>query len=317
MQLFQDFIPKILNEVSHTYVLASALKVFSVIEEFIKRRDNFLKNLKDETKLSSYFVNSNLSILVLSAIYGATMGLYGGGLQILYSAIKVPMLLLVSLYVTVPSYYVLYSLLGGKRTMSQTVMLLLLGFTVMSTVLIAFVPVNLFFLLTSPKSYESHNFTALLNIAIFTLGGFFALTYFVKGAETLYRGSSEKWKPAFILGSIILMFVGTQLAWVLRPFFNYYEQFIRPVEGNFYTAVVNLLMRSIGEIGTLFVVSLGIICVGWLFISVLVPTKEERATTQAEVNRRTKRTLARTCSQCGGTLSRDAKFCPACGAKIE
>jgi hypothetical protein len=257
------------------YVLGSALKVFSVVEEFIKRRDDFLKNLAAEKNLKTYFVNSNLAILVLSAIYGATMGIYGGGLQILYSAIKVPMLLLVSLYVTVPSYYVLYSLLGGKRNMGQTVMLFLLGFTVMSTVLIAFVPVTLFFMFTSPRSFESHNFTALINIAIFTLGGFFALTYFVKGAKTLYHETLENWKPAFILGSIILMFVGTQLAWVLRPFFNYYKLFIRPVEGNFYTAVVNLLMRSIGETGTLIAVSLGIILIGWLFISILVPTREK------------------------------------------
>jgi len=298
-------------------VLASALKVFSVVEEFIKRRDNFLKNLTAEKNLETYFVNSNLAILVMSAIYGATMGIYGGGWQILYSAIKVPMLLLISLYVTVPSYYVLYSLLGGKRNIGQTFMLLLFGFTIMSTVLIAFVPVNLFFIFTSPKSFETHNFTALLNIAIFTLGGFFALTYFVKGAKTLYHGSSENWKPAFILGSIILMFVGTQLAWVLRPFFNYYEQFIRPVEGNFYTAVVNLLMRSIGEIGTLLVVSLGIILVGWLFISVLVPIGEKLEITSAEVRRRVKRVVARTCSQCGRELSPDAKFCPYCEAVIE
>ncbi len=294
--------------------MAFALKVFSVVEEFIKRREEFLKNLTDETKIPSYFVNSNLSIIVLSAIYGATMGIYGGGLQILYSAIKVPMLLLVSLYVTVPSYYVLYSLLGGKRTLGQTVMLLLLGFTIMSTVLIAFVPVNLFFILTSPTSPETHDFTALLNIAVFTLGGFFALTYFVKGAETLYRGSSENWKPAFILGSIILMFVGTQLAWVLRPFFNYYELFIRPVEGNFYTAVVNLLMRSTGTTGTVIVAFLAAILLGWLFLSVLVPTKEKRAITPTASKQQNK---ARTCLKCGAELSQSEKFCPYCGAKIE
>jgi len=247
------------------------------------------------------------------------MGIYGGGFQILFSAIKVPMLLLVSLYVTVPSYYVLYSLLGGKRTIGQTVMLLLFGFTIMSTILIAFVPVNLFFILTSPKSPESHNFAVLLNIAIFTLGGFFALTYIVKGAETLYRGSSENWKPAFILGSIILMFVGTQLAWVLRPFFNYYERFIRPVSGNFYTAIVNLLTRSTSAIGTLLVVSLGVILIGWLFFSVLVPTRffGKQEITPEEVIRKAQRAPARTCSQCSREISTTAQFCPYCGAKIE
>jgi hypothetical protein len=299
------------------YVSASTLKVLPVVEEFIKRRDDFLKNLTAEKNLKTYFVNSNLAILVLSAIYGATMGIYGGGLQILYSAIKVPMLLLVSLYITVPSYYVLYSLLGGKRTFGQTVMLLLLGFTIMSTVLIAFVPVNLFFILTSPRSYESHNFTTLLNIAIFALGGFFALTYFVKGAETLYRGSSENWKPAFILGSIILMFVGTQLTWVLRPFFNYYELFIRPVEGNFYTAVSDLLMRTTGLIGTMIVAILAALLVGWLFLSVFIPTKKEQTTTTQRERAPKEQEEVKTCSQCGRELPSDAKFCVYCGTTIE
>lgn len=34
---------------------------------------------------------SNISIIVLSAIYGAVMGLYVGGVQILHDAVKIPM----------------------------------------------------------------------------------------------------------------------------------------------------------------------------------------------------------------------------------
>lgn len=246
-----------------------ALGILSVVEEFIKRRDEFLKNLTEEKNLKTYFVNSNLAILALSAIYGATMGIYAGGLQILYSAIKVPMLLLISLYLTVPSYYVLYSLLGGKRTLGQTIMLLLFGFTIMSTVLIALVPVNLFFIITTTKSSATYAFTVLLNIAIFALGGFFAFTYFIKGAKALYPEPSENWKPAFLLGSIILMFVGTQMAWVLRPYFNYYQWFIRPLESNFYTAVIELVARFMGLFGAIIIIC-GLIFIVWLFYSALV-----------------------------------------------
>lgn len=251
------------------------------MEEFIKQSDKFLKNLTEEKDLATYFVNSNLAILVLSAIYGATMGTYASGLQILYSALKVPMLLLLSLYLAVPSYYVLYSLLGCKQTLGQTVVLLLFGFTIMSTVLIALVPVNLFFIITTTKSFEAHAFTALLNIAIFALGGFFALTCFVKGAQVLFREPSENWKPAFLLGSIILMFVGTQLAWVLRPFFNYYAWFIRPLESNFYTAVITLISRSMGVFGPM-MVAFGFIFVVWLFYSQFASAKEERRETPSQ-----------------------------------
>jgi len=51
------------------------------------------------------------------------------------------------------------------------------------------------------------------------------------------------WTPAFFVGSIIFMFVGTQLAWVLRPYFHYYPQFVRPFEKNFYVAMIELIIR--------------------------------------------------------------------------
>lgn len=247
----------------------------SVIEEFLKRSDEFFKNLIEEKDLTTYFVDSNLAILVLSAVYGATMGTYAGGLSILFSAIKVPVLLLISLYLTIPSYYVLYSLLGGKRTLRQTAMLLLFSFTVMATVLIALVPINLFFVITTTKSSDTYAFMVLLNIAIFTLGGFFALTNFVKGAKVLYREPSENWKPAFLLGSLILMIVGTQLAWVLRPYFDYYPGFIRPLESNFYTAMVQLASQFIGKTGVYLIVSVLVIIIVLLFFSALRPIRKE------------------------------------------
>ena len=244
------------------------------MEEFIKQSDEFLQKLTEEENLRTYIVNSNLSILVLSAAYGATMGIYSGGLQILYSALKVPLLLLLALYLTVPSYHVLYSLLGGKQSLGQTVMHLLFGFTIMSTVLIAMVPVNLFFIITTTNSSTAHAFTALLNIAIFALGGFFALTYFIKGVKALFGEHSENWRPAFLLGSVILMFVGTQLAWVLRPFFNYYPGFIRPLESNFYTAVIDLVARSLSVFGPI-IIAFGLIFVVWLFYSELISRERE------------------------------------------
>jgi len=254
----------------------SSLGMFSVVEEFIKRSDEFFKNLIEEKDIVTYFVNSNLAILVLAAVYGATMGAYSGGLSILFSAIKVPMLLLISLYLTIPSYYVLYSLLGGKRTLRQTAMLLLFSFTIMATVLIALVPVNLFFVITTTRSSATYAFTVLLNIAIFTLGGFFALTNFIKGAKVLYQEPSENWKPSFLLGSLILMVVGTQLAWVLRPYFDYYPWFIRPLESNFYTAMIRLMSQYMGDVAVYLIATVLIIIIALLFFLALRPNGEER-----------------------------------------
>jgi len=218
------------------------LQIFSVIEEYLKRRQEFIKNLMEEKQLKNYFINSNVTIVVLSAAYGAIMGLYAGGLQILYDALKIPMLLLITLYITAPSFYVLAALIGGKRSFSQVIVLLLSGITVMSTILLALVPVNLFFLLTTGNaSYSTYAFIVLLNVVIFALAGIFALVYILRGFITLYPGG--EWILSFLVGSFIFIFVGTQLAWVLRPYFHYYEGFIRPPEKNFYVALIELIFR--------------------------------------------------------------------------
>lgn len=216
-------------------------RVFSVVEEFLKRRDEFLKKLTDEKQLQTYFTSCNLAIIIFSAIYGATMGIYAGGIQVVYDAVKIPMLLLISVYVTVPSFYVLSSLLGGKISFRQMVVLLLSGLTVMAVVLLAFVPVNLFFILTTANAtFRSYAFLVLLNVVIFTLAGLFAIFYVLKGFMTIFQ--DPDWRFAFLVGSIIFMFVGSQLAWVLRPYFHYYPGFIRPLERNFYVALIELIL---------------------------------------------------------------------------
>jgi len=224
--------------------LSDFLARFSVVEELIKHREAFFKSLMEGKKLRAYFINSNVAIIVFAAVYGATMGVSPGGLQVFYDAVKVPILLLISLYVTVPSYYVLSSLFGGGSSFSQMVILLLASLTVMSTVLLALVPINLFFILTTANATQSaYAFLVILNVVMFALAGLFALAFLLSGFMTMYPGIG--WAPAFLVGSIIFMLVGTQLAWVLRPYFHSYPQFIRPVESNFYIAMIELVIRFV------------------------------------------------------------------------
>lgn len=222
--------------VSHNRVM----RVFSVVEEYIKRRQEFFKNLIDENDLKGYFINSNISIIVLSAIYGAVMGLYVGGAQILYDAVKIPMVLLISFYITAPSFYVLTSLLGGKRSFFQVIVLLLSGITVMSTILLALIPVNLFYVLTIVnRTSLTYAFLILLNVLIFALAGLFAFIYLLRGFIALYP--SEEWIISFLICGVIFILVGTQLAWFLGPYFN--VGFIRTPEKNFFAAIFEMIFR--------------------------------------------------------------------------
>lgn len=50
------------------------LQAFSVVEEYLKRRQEFIKNLVEEKQLKAYFINSNVAIVVLSAILWGNHG---------------------------------------------------------------------------------------------------------------------------------------------------------------------------------------------------------------------------------------------------
>ena len=219
---------------------------FETLSLFIRDRDTIYENIKDEKNLRSYAIVATTSTLVFGALYGAVMGVYAGGIQILYDAIKIPMLLLIALYVSLPTYYVLNGILGGELSLRQMAVLFMVSVTVMAIMMIAFLPVTLFFTLTTPeRTFATYAFTVLLNVLFFALAGLTAVSYLLNGFSRIH-GENKKWVPAMMIGSLVLAFVGTQLAWVLRPYFHVSLEFLRPPSGNFYIALFELIARLLG-----------------------------------------------------------------------
>ena len=108
--------------------------VLRVAEDLLRRRKEVFANIKTGQNLNRFLLNANLCTILFAAIYGATMGAYPGGLQILYSVIKIPLLLLISLYVALPTYYVLDAFSGGDISLRQTAAVILSSFSIMSIV---------------------------------------------------------------------------------------------------------------------------------------------------------------------------------------
>ncbi len=220
------------------------LEVLQVAEDLLRRRKEVFARIKSGEGINKFLLQANITVVVFSAVYGATMGAYPGGIHILYNIIKIPLLLLISLYVSLPIYYVLDAFSGGDASFRKIAAVLLGSFTVMATVLLAFVPVNLFFILTTPDStFQTYAFIVLMNVTIFTIAGIAGLAYLGAGMGSIL--STRKWVDGFMIGLLVQVFVGTQLAWVLRPYFDG-GVFLRPLEGNFYIALFRLLARVFG-----------------------------------------------------------------------
>ena len=119
-------------------------------------------------------------------------------------------------------------------------LIILSGYVLSTTVMIAFSPIIIFFLFTSGNYY----FMQLLHIAIFLFSGFFGIRFIIEALkqscekENIYPRSGL---TIFKIWAVIFVFVGIQLAWNLRPFLGDRDEpfaMFRKYEGNFYTAII-------------------------------------------------------------------------------
>lgn len=216
---------------------------FETIARYIQARESVYQDIKDKSNITEHLITSTLATVLFGLLYGMVMGTYAGGIQIFYDAIKIPLLLLVAVYVSLPTFFVLNGILGGELSFRQMAALFAVSITAMATLLISFLPVTLFFMFTTPeRTFSSYAFTVLLNVFFFTISGFTAVAYLLQGFNRLH-GENKKWIPAMVIGTGVLAFVGTQLAWVLRPYFHLSLDFIAPPSGNFYIALFGLIAR--------------------------------------------------------------------------
>ncbi len=178
-------------------------------------------------------------------LYGAVMGLYSAlyghhWLQVLYSAIKVPWLLLASFGLGLPFYFVLNSLLGLREDFSQSVRTLVATQAGLTVILASLSPVTLFWYV----SCENYQAAILFNGAMFGLSSILA--------QIILRNLSRpliKKNPRHVLlirsWLVIYAFLGIQMGWILRPFIgspNVPTQFFRQgAWGNAYVKLAEII----------------------------------------------------------------------------
>jgi hypothetical protein len=233
-----------------------------IVERFLREREAVWRQIKHE-----YHINDLLRQMLTSSAaalggYGLVMGASQGNVaQIVASAIKLPILFLLTLAICLPTLYLFNLLLGGRLSARQVLALVLSGITVTSNLTLAFAPITLFFLVTA----WSYVFFILLNVVILGFTGLIGLAFVVGGMRSMNELAREELGDAaeegaggqarserqvsmglLLLWIMIFGFVGTQLGWALRPFYGHPSesfQLFRTIEGNFYTTIGTLLLE--------------------------------------------------------------------------
>ena len=243
---------------------------FPKVSELAWAQKKVIKNVQKNKNIYQYIIETHILILICTMLFGATLGVFAKGPQIMYDALKIPILWLVTLYITLPIIFIVDVMLENKITFSQTSVLLLLGFTTASIVLIAFTPLILFFIISAPD----YNFITLLTIVISGFAGFFGIISILSSSRRFHK--NKTWNPSLIIGSFIIFFVGTQLAWTLRPFFHFSPGFIRPIYGNFYVALARVIQHH-PIIATILILIFGLIALFVIIIRTTTDSETEKS----------------------------------------
>jgi drug/metabolite transporter superfamily protein YnfA len=177
--------------------------------------------------------------------YGLAMGSYAGRpLQMLFSGLKVPLLLGVATSVCLLNFFVVNSLLGLREDFGLALRAVLSAQAAVAISLAAFMPVILFFYASLPDARDSYPTAIAANGGVFlvaSLGGQLALN---RSYRTLVE-RNQRHRYARIAWLGLYVFVAIQLAWTLRPFIGDPEKptgFLRSgAWGNAYVEIVRLL----------------------------------------------------------------------------
>lgn len=220
----------------------------TVIERLLRERETLWQQIGQEHRLGQLVGELLAAAAFLLAAYGATMGANANAIQALTSAIKLPLLTLLTLLICLPTLYLFNLFYGGRLSVWQILTLVLAAITVMAALSVAFAPITIFFLITA----RDYAFFKLLNVAILALTGVAGLSFLVAGMRRVAAlGRQRLSLPLLWLWLGIFGFVGTQLGWTLRPFFGAPEldfQLFRPLESNFYThlaqTIIGLIRRG-------------------------------------------------------------------------
>ena len=214
------------------------------IDDILRRRGALLLH-----PTRSALLRLILCVVAFGTFYGAIMGGFGGIQgerlwQIFNSALKVPLLLLGTSLIAWPSFFVLNTLVGLRRDFARATTALMAAQAGLAVVLASLAPLTVVWYASSADYAAALRFNGLMfAIASFAGQGLLRGHYRL----LIQRNSKHRW----MLGTwlVIYIFVGIQMAWILRPFVGDpgapIEFFRRESWGNAYVVVARLIYDAV------------------------------------------------------------------------
>lgn len=204
-----------------------------LLTELLRAPAEVAARCRRDDNLRALVLVALLVLAVGAAVFGGVLGSYRGGLQILYSAIKLPVAWLATLALCVPAFYAVTVAFGRPSPVRELVALVLGATARAALTLLAFAPV-LWLWIDLGASYRE---SAMAAVVAYAVAGF-------AGLGVLLRGLGARGQGLATAGAFVVLFglAGGQTAWSLRPYLGRPSQehvpFVRAPEGGFAGAVI-------------------------------------------------------------------------------
>jgi hypothetical protein len=188
-------------------------------------------------------------IAAFGMFYGAVMGAFGGiwnerFWQVVYSALKVPLLLLATSLIAWPSFFVLNTLAGLRSDFARATTALMAAQAGLAIVLASLAPLTVVWYAASGNYADAVRFNGMM----FALACF-AGQWLLRDHYRLLIQSDPRHRWMFWLWLALYIFVAIQMAWVMRPFVGSpnapVEFFRREKWGNAYLVVTRLIYDAV------------------------------------------------------------------------
>ena len=215
----------------------------SLIDLLLRDRAGTLARIRAGAELKPILTTMVATIAVAMAIVGAALGSYRGGVQIVYAAIKLPLVLLGAAALSAPALSAIGAALGRRSRLAADLTLVMSAVAFGALLLAATTPL---ILLGRAAELDYHRMIVGTVLA-FTVAGCATLRMIVAGVAEEH---APGWRSAVAGLCCVFALVGAQLAWALRPYLvrprTPEVPFVRAVEGSLFDSIATSMRSARG-----------------------------------------------------------------------
>lgn len=175
------------------------------------------RDLFEARGLNTYIAGCGLLMVFASLLYGAILGSVAGAGQVVYAAVKFPVVIVGACAICLPSFYVFQALTGARLSFKQAVAAVLMLGAAAGLILLGCAPIAWFFSVST--SEDASDFLGLMHAVVIALSTTFGFHFIARTHRYVAWKHSERLFDGrvLVLWLGLLVLVAAQMASFIGP----------------------------------------------------------------------------------------------------